>query len=208
MGTSDTWICPPQTPTNICRNRFGCCDVDDVLVKSQTIPTKLTQAQNTATLIAAPAKTEFAIDNNQFSLTSGLTESMWHLSELETISDSSLQVVNVRSIPETVSQAVLSCDEDNTHSMSIHPPTSLMMSSSVPSEMPLAMPTPDGSNPPPYANVAAYVIPGNDNGILTSGTVTPRQLQQVPDTSTALSVQDHTHTNYRHLSTLTFEFVS
>ena len=65
-------------------------DVDGVLVKSQTIPTKLTQAQNTATLIAAPAKTEFAIDNNQFSLTSGLTESMWHLSELKMISDSSL----------------------------------------------------------------------------------------------------------------------
>ena len=67
----------------------------------------------------------------------------------------------------------------------------------------LALPTPDGLNPSPYANVAAYIIPGNDNGILTSGTVTPRQLQQVPDTSTALSVQDHTHTNYRHLSTLT-----
>ena len=151
----------------------GLSDVDGVLVKSQTIPTKLTQAQNTATLIAAPAKTEFAIDDNQFSLTSGLTESMWHLSELKTISDSSLQVVNVGSIPETVSQAVLSCDEDDTHSMSIHLPMSLMMSSSVPSEMPLAMPTPDGSNLPLYANVAAYVIPGNDNGILTSGTATP-----------------------------------
>ena len=68
----------------------GLSDVDSILVKSQTIPTKLTEAQNTATLMTAPAKTEFAIDDNQFSLTSGLTESMWHLSELETISDSSL----------------------------------------------------------------------------------------------------------------------
>ena len=82
-------------------------------------------------------------------------------------------MVNVGSIPETVLQATLSCDEDNTRSMSIHPPMSLMMSSSVPSEMLLAMPTPDGLNPPPYTNVAAYVIPGNDNGILTSGTATP-----------------------------------
>ena len=120
MGTSNTWICPPRTPTDICRNRFGHCDVDDVLVKSQTIPTKLTQAQNTATLIAAPAKTEFAIDNNQFSLTSGLTESMWHLSELKTISDLSLQVVNIGSIPEIVLQAVLSYDKDNIHSISIY----------------------------------------------------------------------------------------
>ena len=68
----------------------GLSDVDGVLVKSQTIPTKLTQAQNTATLIAAPAKTEFAIDNNQFSLISGLTESIGHLSELEIISNSNL----------------------------------------------------------------------------------------------------------------------
>ena len=142
----------------------GLSDVDGVLVKSQTIPTKLTQAQNTATLIAAPAKTEFAIDNNQFSLTSGLTESMWHLSELEMISDLSLQVVNVRSIPETVLQAALSCDEDDTCSMSIHLPMSLMMLSSVLSEMPLRMPTPDRLNPPLYADVAAYAIPGNDNG--------------------------------------------
>ena len=67
----------------------GLSDVDGVLVKSQTIPTKLTQAQNTATLIAAPAKTESAIDNDRFSLTSGLTKSVEHLSELETISNSS-----------------------------------------------------------------------------------------------------------------------
>ena len=166
----------------------GLSDVDGVLVKSQTIPTKLTEAQNTATLMAAPAKTEFAIDDNQFSLTSGLTESMWHLSELEMISNSSLQVVNIGSIPETVLQATLSCDEDDTHSMSIHLPTSLMMSSSVLSEMPLAMPTPDGLNLLLYANVAAYVIPGNDNRILTSGTATPQQPQQGPDTSTAPSV--------------------
>ena len=185
----------------------GLSDVDGVLIESQTIPTKLT-AQNTATPTTAPAKTESTIDDDQFSLTSGLTESMWHLSELKTISDLSLQVVNVRSIPETVSQAALSYDEDDTCSMSIHLPMSLMMLSSVPSEMPLAMPTPDGSNPPPYANVAAYVIPGNDNGILTSGTATPRQPQQGPDTSTAPSVQDHTRTNYGHLSTLAFEFVS
>ena len=82
-------------------------------------------------------------------------------------------MVNIGSIPETVLQATLSYDKDNTHSMSIHLPTSLMMSSSVPSEMLLAMPTPDGLNLPLYANVAAYVISGNDNGILTSGTATP-----------------------------------
>ena len=117
---SDTWICPPQTPTNIHRNRFGHCDVDDVLVKSQTIPTKLTQAQNTTTLMTAPAKTESALDGNQFSLTSGLTESVGHLSELEMISDSSLQVVNVRSIPEIVLQATLSYDKDNICSISIY----------------------------------------------------------------------------------------
>ena len=160
----------------------GLSDVDGVLIESQTIPTKLT-AQNTATPTTAPAKTESAIDDDQFSLTSGLTESVGHLSELETISDSSLRVVNVGSIPEIVSQAALSYDEDDTRSMSIHPPTSLMMSPSVPSEMPLTMPTPDGLNPPPYADVAAYAIPGNDNGILTSGTATPRQAQQGPDTS-------------------------
>ena len=141
----------------------GLSDVDGVLVKSQTIPTKLTEAQNTATLMAAPAKTEFAIDDNQFSLTSGLTESVGHLSELETISDSSLRVVNVKSIPEIVLQAALSYDEDNTCSISIHLPMSLMMSSSVPSEMLLGIPTPDGLNLPPYADVAAYAIPGNNN---------------------------------------------
>ena len=65
---------------------------------------------------------------------------------------------------------------------------SLVMSLSVLSEMLLAMPTPDGLNLPPYANVAAYVIPGNNNGILTSSTATPQQLQQGPGTSTALSV--------------------
>ena len=42
----------------------GLSDVDGILVKSQTIPTKLTEAQNTATLMAAPAKTEFAIDDD------------------------------------------------------------------------------------------------------------------------------------------------
>ena len=125
---------------------------------------KLTQAQNTATLMTAPAKTESALDSNQFSLTSGLTESVGHLSELETISDLSLRVVNVRSIPEIVLQAVLSYNEDNTCSMSIHLPMSLMMPSSVPSEMLLGMPTPDGLNLPPYADVAAYAIPGNNNG--------------------------------------------
>ena len=82
-------------------------------------------------------------------------------------------MVNIGSIPEIVLQAALSYNEDNTCSMSIHLPTSLMMSSSVLSEMPLTMPTPDGSNLPLYANVAAYVISGNDNGILTSGTATP-----------------------------------
>ena len=73
-------------------------------------------------------------------------------------------MVNVGSIPEIVLQAVLSYDEDDTHSMSIHPPMSLMMPPSVLSEMPLGMPTPDGLNPPLYADVAAYAIPGNDNG--------------------------------------------
>ena len=67
----------------------GLSDVDGVLVKSQTIPTKLTEAQNTTTLMTAPAKTESAIDDNQFLLTSGLTKSVEHLSELKTISDSS-----------------------------------------------------------------------------------------------------------------------
>ena len=68
----------------------GLSDVDGTLVKSQTIPMKLTQAQNTAALMAALAKTEFAIDDDQFSLTSGLTESVGHLSELEMISNLSL----------------------------------------------------------------------------------------------------------------------
>ena len=68
----------------------GLSDVDGILVKSQTIPMKLTQAQNTATLMAAPAKTEFAIDDDQFSLTSGLTESVEHLAKLKMISNSSL----------------------------------------------------------------------------------------------------------------------
>ena len=92
-------------------------------------------------------------------------------------------MVNVRSIPEIVLQAALSYNEDNTCSISIHLPMSLMIPSSVPSEMLLGMPTPDGLNLPPYADVAAYAIPGNDNGILTSGTATPRQAQQRPDTS-------------------------
>ena len=42
--------------------------------------------------MTAPAKTESAIDNDQFSLTSGLTKSVEHLSELETISDLSMRV--------------------------------------------------------------------------------------------------------------------
>ena len=125
---------------------------------------KLTQAQNTTTLTTAPAKTESVLDGDQFSLTSGLTQSVGHLSELKTISDSSLRVVNVRSIPEIVLQAVLFYNEDNTWSMSIYLPMSLMMPSSVPSEMLLGMPTPDGLNLPPYADVAAYAIPGNNNG--------------------------------------------
>ena len=73
-------------------------------------------------------------------------------------------MVNIRSIPEIVLQATLSYDEDDTCSMSIHLPMSLMMPSSVPSEMLLGMPTPDGLNLPPYADVAAYAIPGNNNG--------------------------------------------
>ena len=125
---------------------------------------ELTEAQNTTTLMTAPAKTESAIEDDQFSLTSGLTKSVEHLSELETISDLSLRVVNVRSIPEIVLQAALSYNEDNTCSISIHLPMSLMMPSSVPSEMLLGIPTPDGLNLPPYADVAAYAIPGNNNG--------------------------------------------
>ena len=79
----------------------GLSDVDGVLIESQTIPTKLT-AQNTATPTTAPAKTESTIDDDQFSLTSGLTESMWHLSELETISNSSTRVdVQVVKIADT-----------------------------------------------------------------------------------------------------------
>ena len=161
---SDTWICPPQTPTDICRNRFGCCDVDDVLVKSQTIPTKLTQAQNTTTLTTAPAKTESVLDSDQFLLTSGLTESVGHLSELKMISNSSLRVVNVRSIPEIVLQATLSYDEDDTHSISIHLSMSLIMPLSVLSEMLLRISIPDRLNLPLYANIVAYAIPRNDNG--------------------------------------------
>ena len=42
--------------------------------------------------MTAPVKTESAIDDNQFSLTSGLTKSVEHLSELEMISNSSTQV--------------------------------------------------------------------------------------------------------------------
>ena len=42
--------------------------------------------------MTAPAKTESAIDDDRFSLTSGLTKSVEHLSELETISDSSTRV--------------------------------------------------------------------------------------------------------------------
>ena len=53
---------------------------------------ELTEAQNTATLMTALAKTESAIDNDQFSLMSGLTKSVEHLSELKTIGDSSTQV--------------------------------------------------------------------------------------------------------------------
>ena len=68
----------------------GLSDVDSVLVKSQAIPMKLTKAQNTAALTTAPAKIESVIDNDQFSLTSGLTESVGHLAELKMISNSSL----------------------------------------------------------------------------------------------------------------------
>ena len=97
-------------------------------------------------------------------LTSGLTESVGHLSELEIISNSSLQVVNVRSISEIVLQATLLYNKDNTHSISIHLPMSLIILLSILSEMLLGMPTPDGLNLPPYADVAAYAIPGNNNG--------------------------------------------
>ena len=110
------FVHPKPQPTHT-ETDFRCCDVDNILVKSQTILTKLTQAQNTITLIIALAKTESAIDGNQFLLTSGLTESVGHLSELETISDSSLRVVNVGSIPEIVLQAVLSYDKDDTRSI-------------------------------------------------------------------------------------------
>ena len=98
----------------------GLSDVDGVLVKSQAILTKLTEAQSTATLTTAPAKIESAIDSDQFLLTSGLTESVGHLAELKTISNLSLQVVNIGSIPEIVLQATLSYDKDDIHSISIH----------------------------------------------------------------------------------------
>ena len=63
---------------------------------------ELTEAQNTATLMTAPAKTESAIDDDRFSLTSGLTKSVEHLSELETISNSSTRVdVQVVKIADT-----------------------------------------------------------------------------------------------------------
>ena len=68
----------------------GLSDIDNILVKSQAIPMKLTKAQNTAALMTAPAKIESVIDNDQFSLTSGLTESVEHLAELKMISNSSL----------------------------------------------------------------------------------------------------------------------
>ena len=68
----------------------GLSDIDDILVKSQAIPMKLTKAQNTAALMTAPAKIESVIDNDQFSLTSCLTESVEHLAELKMISNSSL----------------------------------------------------------------------------------------------------------------------
>ena len=68
----------------------GLSDVDGVLVKSQAIPMKLTKAQNTAALMTATAKIESVIDNDQFSITSGLTKSVGHLAELKMISNSSL----------------------------------------------------------------------------------------------------------------------
>ena len=52
--------------------------------------------------MTAPAKTESAIDDDRFSLTSGLTKSVEHLSELETISNSSMRVdVQVVKIADT-----------------------------------------------------------------------------------------------------------
>ena len=63
---------------------------------------ELTEAQNTTSLMTAPAKTESAIDDDRFSLTSGLTKSVEHLSELETISNSSTRVdVQVVKIADT-----------------------------------------------------------------------------------------------------------
>ena len=98
----------------------GLSDIDGILVKPQAIPMKLTKAQNATTLTTAPAKIESAIDNDQFSLTSGLTESVRHLAELKMISDLSLWVVNIGSIPEIVLQATLSYDKDNICSISIY----------------------------------------------------------------------------------------
>ena len=157
------FVHPKPQPTHT-ETDFRCCDVDNILVKSQTILTKLTQAQNTITLIIALAKTESAIDGNQFLLTSGLTESVGHLSELETISNSSLQVVNVRSILEIVLQAALFYNKNNTHSISIHLSISLIMPPSVLSQMLLRISIPDRLNLPLYANMVAYAIPRNDNG--------------------------------------------
>ena len=52
--------------------------------------------------MTAPAKTESAIDDDRFSLTSGLTKSVEHLSELETISNLSMRVdVQVVKIADT-----------------------------------------------------------------------------------------------------------
>ena len=157
------FVHPKPQPTHT-ETDFRCCDVDNILVKSQTILTKLTQAQNTITLIIALAKTESAIDGNQFLLTSGLTESVGHLSKLETISNSSLQVVNVRSILEIVLQAALFYNKNNTHSISIHLSISLIMPPSVLSQMLLRISIPDRLNLPLYANMVAYAIPRNDNG--------------------------------------------
>ena len=124
-------------------------DSDGVLVYSHTVP-----AIDKALTAVAPAESvyaeasEAAADEDQFSLTSGMSESVAHLSELDSISDRSTQVGNFENlldISSAISQASLPQYDDEYHLLSVGPDSVIHMSPTVPSEMALTMPAPEGA---------------------------------------------------------------
>lgn len=173
----------------------GLSDTDGVLVESHTVKT-LNEVPGSSVIAPSEASLdaqalEAAHGEDDFSLASGMSESTHQLSELESIGDASTQFGDIDSLPNisaAVSQVSLPQYEAVVQSLAVRQESVLHMSPTIPSEMVLTMPIPEGSRgisagPDGYNDSDFVAVSDNGNDVISSGTATPRQLRMVASLS-------------------------